>query len=124
MLHVVAGGLLILFSVWWLYFSKSAEDFLSSIRVPILWGYGHYFIFASIAAVGAGLAVNIDHITDHTALGDVGVSATITVPVAIFLCMLWFCKSVFNRVGRRMPFYLLLLSVPSLQLHSAPGQYY
>ncbi len=108
MLHVVTGGLLILFSMWWLYFSKQAEDFLASIRVPILWGYGHYFIFASIAAVGAGLAVNIDHITKQTALSDVGVAATITIPVALFLCMLWFLHV---RFQQNRPSYAILFTV-------------
>lgn len=90
LLAVIGGGLLILFSMWWLYFSKSAAKFLSSIRVPLTWGYGHYFVFVSAAAVGAGLAVNVDHIVGHTAIGDLGAAASITIPVAIYLCMLWF----------------------------------
>ena len=87
---VIAGGLLILFSLWWLYFSKSAYHFLTSRRKAFIWGYGHYFIFGAIAAVGAGLAVNIDHITAHTALNNTIASATVTVPVAFFLLMVWF----------------------------------
>lgn len=90
MLAVIAGGLLILFSMWWLYFSKSAEEFLSTKpAVSFGWGYGHYFIFASAAAVGAGLGVNIDHITEHTAIGDPVAAAAVTIPVALYLFMLW-----------------------------------
>ena len=89
LLSIIAGGLLILFSFWWLYFSKSAHQFLTSRKIAFIWGYGHYFIFGSVAAVGAGLAVNIDHITAHTAINDPTASAAITVPVAFFLLMLW-----------------------------------
>lgn len=87
---VISGGFLILFSMWWLYFSRSADHFLNTKpAVSFGWGYGHYFIFATAAVVGAGLAVNIDHIAGHTALGDAASAATITVPVALFLCTLW-----------------------------------
>ncbi|HKO84713.1 MAG TPA: low temperature requirement protein A, partial [Actinomycetota bacterium] len=53
-----AGGLLTVFGMWWLYFSKESHEFLTSLRAGIVWGYGHYLIFAAAAAVGAGLAVN------------------------------------------------------------------
>ncbi|MEL7833325.1 low temperature requirement protein A [Fodinibius sp. Rm-B-1B1-1] len=89
LLSVIAGGLLILFSFWWLYFSKSAHQFLNSRKIAFIWGYGHYFIFASVAAVGAGLAVNIDHVSAHTAISNFVASTVITVPVAFFLVMLW-----------------------------------
>ncbi len=53
---VAAGGLLIVFAMWWLYFARSAHRFLVSNRVSFVWGYGHFFVFAAAAAVGAGLA--------------------------------------------------------------------
>lgn len=89
LLGIIAGGLLILFSFWWLYFSRSAHQFLISRKRAFIWGYGHYFIFASIAAVGAGLAVNMDHITAETAINNTVASASITIPVGFFLLMLW-----------------------------------
>ncbi len=89
LLAVIVGGLLILFSFWWLYFSKSAHQFLTSRKRAFIWGYGHYFIFASVAAVGAGLAVNIDQVSAHTAISSSVASAAITVPVALFLFLLW-----------------------------------
>lgn len=89
LLTIIAGGLLIMFSLWWLYFAKPAHKFLTSNRVAFVWGYGHYFIFLSAAAVGAGLAVNVDHVTGHTELSDPVVAATVTVPAALFLCVLW-----------------------------------
>ena len=99
---IAAGGLLVLFSLWWLYFAKPAEPFLTSSRVAFVWGYGHYFIFAAAAAVGAGLAVNVDYATGHVALSRVGTRAALTVPVAVYLGALWILHlrpSVTGRAG-------------------------
>ena len=54
------GALLTVFAMWWIYFAKPAGEALVSNRVGFLWGYGHYFVFASAAAVGAGIAVVVD----------------------------------------------------------------
>jgi low temperature requirement protein LtrA len=84
-----AGGLLTVFAMWWLYFSKEAHEFLTSLRAGITWGYGHYLVFASAAAVGAGLAVNVDYLTHHAAVGPRTAAAAFTVPVALFLLAVW-----------------------------------
>jgi hypothetical protein len=54
------------------------------------WGYGHYLIFASAAAVGAGLEVAVGYDT-HTLhdVGPVAAAMATTVPVAIFLLSVW-----------------------------------
>lgn len=87
---VLSGGLLTVFSMWYLYFAKDADRFLTSNRVAFVWGYGHYLVFASAAAVGAGLTLGIDHAVGQAGLSDAAAGATVTVPVAIFLCVLWF----------------------------------
>jgi low temperature requirement protein LtrA len=84
-----AGGLLTVFGMWWLYFSREAHEFLTSLRAGVVWGYGHYLVFASAAAVGAGLAVNVDYLTDHAAIGARGAAAAFTIPVALFLLAVW-----------------------------------
>ena len=40
LLRAIAGGLLILFSMWWIYFADSAHQLLTSVRVAFQWGYG------------------------------------------------------------------------------------
>jgi low temperature requirement protein LtrA len=80
-----AGGLLTVFGMWWLYFAKESAQFLTSLRTAIVWGYGHYLVFGSAAAVGAGLAVNVDFITHHAAIGPRAAAAAFTIPVALFL---------------------------------------
>jgi low temperature requirement protein LtrA len=83
------GGLLTVFGMWWLYFAKESHGFLTSLRAGIVWGYGHYLIFASAAAVGAGLAVNVDYVTHDAAIGARGAAAAFTIPVALFLVAVW-----------------------------------
>ncbi len=61
LLPLVVGGLLIVFSMWWLYFRRDhAGLFEGSIRSTFLAGYGHYLVFASVAATGAALAAAVD----------------------------------------------------------------
>jgi low temperature requirement protein LtrA len=57
-----AGGLVLLFAMWWVYFlHDTGEALRSRPHLDFLWGYSHYFIFASAAAVGAGLEAAIAH---------------------------------------------------------------
>ncbi|MFG2600339.1 low temperature requirement protein A [Streptomyces sp. NPDC048462] len=86
---LVVGGLLTVFALWWLYFAQSAPKRLTTLRVALLWGYGHYFVFASAAAVGAGLALNVAHATGHGHLSDHAAAAVYTVPVAVFITLVW-----------------------------------
>jgi low temperature requirement protein LtrA len=87
---IVLGGLLIVFAMWWLYFAKPAARFLDTNRAAFVWSYGHYLIFASAAAVGAGLSVVIDQLTGHGELDVTAAGAAVTVPVAVYLLTLWF----------------------------------
>jgi low temperature requirement protein LtrA len=94
------GGLLTVFTMWWLYFAKEAERLLTSLRAAITWGYGHYLIFASAAAVGAGLAVNVDYLTDHAAIGGRAAGAAYTASVVLFLLTVWALQLRPHHVGR------------------------
>jgi low temperature requirement protein LtrA len=95
-----AGGLLTVFGMWWLYFSTEASELLTSLRAGIVWGYGHYLIFAAAAAVGAGLAVNVDYLTHHAAVGPRASAAAFTIPVALFLLAVWALQLRPHHLGR------------------------
>ena len=90
LLPLIIGGLLIVFSMWWAYFDRPVHDLLTSLGKAIVWGYGHYLVFAAAAAVGAGLAVNVDQVTHHTKISAAAAGAAVAIPVAIFLVCLWF----------------------------------
>ena len=96
-----AGGLLTVFAMWWLYFAKEAHELLTSLRAAIVWGYGHYLVFASAAAVGAGLAVNVDVVTHHAVIGPRAAAAAFTIPVALFLLAVWALQVRPHHLGRR-----------------------
>ena len=86
---LVVGGLLIVASMWWIYFTKPAQPLLERNRIAFVWGYGHLVIFASAAAVGAGLAVAVDQVTGHAHISAVAAGAAVGVPVALFLTTVW-----------------------------------
>ncbi|MFV0644185.1 MAG: low temperature requirement protein A [Sphingomonadaceae bacterium] len=96
LLHIALSGLVITFSMWWLYFCR--EEHLSSGNLgrAILWGYGHYIIYASGAAVGAGLALLVDIVSGHAEAsvrtGDIAVA----IPLAGYMLGLWFTRDRFN----------------------------
>ncbi|HET9269810.1 MAG TPA: low temperature requirement protein A [Vicinamibacterales bacterium] len=86
---IIAGGMLIVYSLWWIYFDRPAHDLLRTMRRAFVWGYGHYFVFASAAAVGAGLGVAVDRVGGHAAIGPVATGMAVAIPVASFLIGLW-----------------------------------
>jgi low temperature requirement protein LtrA len=89
LLPLIGGGLLIAYSMWWMYFDRPVHDLLTSLGKAIFWGYGHYFVFAAAAAVGAGLAVCVDEAAHHAKVSAVGAGAAVAIPVAIYLVCLW-----------------------------------
>jgi low temperature requirement protein LtrA len=97
---IAAGGLLTVFSMWWIYFAKPAAVLLAGgDHYGFIWGYGHLVVFSSAAAVGAGLAVAVDHETGHGALSRWGAGAAVTVPVALFLLTVWLLHVRPHRIG-------------------------
>ena len=62
---VVIGGLLLVFSMFWLYFKRSMMSAVSG-QTAFFFGYAHYFVLASSAAVGAVLAACVDLVQHHT----------------------------------------------------------
>ncbi|HYJ67346.1 MAG TPA: low temperature requirement protein A [Nocardioidaceae bacterium] len=87
---IIAGGVLTVFSMWWLYFAKDAHRVLVDNRVGFRFGYIHYLIFGAGAAVGAGLVVQIDQATGHSEIGDKTAAAALTIPVVLYLAATWF----------------------------------
>jgi low temperature requirement protein LtrA len=78
---LAASGLLIVFGMWWLYFDRPAHYLLTSLRTSLIWGYSHFAVFASAAAVGAGLEEAVEA-HDH-------IGWAIAVPVAVYVLGAW-----------------------------------
>jgi low temperature requirement protein LtrA len=87
---IAIAGLVLLFALWWLYFLEPSGDGLEvNRRLSFVWGYGHYGIFASLAAIGAALEVAVEMAGHHTEVQPRAVGLALAIPVAIFLVLLW-----------------------------------
>ncbi|MEU2155602.1 low temperature requirement protein A [Streptomyces sp. NPDC019396] len=108
---IAAGGILIIFSAWWIYFSVPVHERLRGNRESIPWGYGHFLIFASAAAIGAGLEVAVEQSVDKAHISLLGASAAVTIPTALFLLTVWYLHARhFKRTTAQQ--LLLPVSVP------------
>ncbi|QTD99083.1 low temperature requirement protein A [Streptomyces cyanogenus] len=99
LLPIAAGGLLIVFSAWWIYFVVPIHGHLRSSRRAFVWGYGHYFVFASAAAIGAGLEVAVEQAVGKAHISALSASAAVTLPTALYLLTVWALHSRHFKVG-------------------------
>jgi len=94
---LACGALVLIGAMWWAYFKhNAAEERDLQHDTAFLWGYGHYAVFAAVAAVGAGLNVAADLTHQEAEIGPITASLTVAVPVAIYLVAAWLV----NRSGR------------------------
>ncbi|MFF8958869.1 low temperature requirement protein A [Streptomyces sp. NPDC014894] len=89
LLPIAAGGLLIVFSAWWIYFAVPAHERLISNRQALPWGYGHVLIFGSAAAIGVGMEVAVERGVGVAHISSFAAGASVTVPTAVFLLTVW-----------------------------------
>ena len=89
------------FSMWALYFTREEHLETDAVSRALLWGYGHFAIFASAAATGAGMAVFHDVASGHAEIGFRSASLAIAVPLSIYLFMLWLIRDRFCVAGWR-----------------------
>jgi low temperature requirement protein LtrA len=86
---IIVGSLLIVYSMWWIYFDRDEDHLLDSASTAIAWSYLHLPIFAAVAAVGAGLVVAIEETSGHAHLGRVAVGTAVGAPIVVYLLSLW-----------------------------------
>ncbi|MFC4052760.1 low temperature requirement protein A [Actinomadura syzygii] len=87
---VALSGLVLLFALWWLYFLAPAGQGLSDRRErSYAWGYGHYGIFAALAALGAGLEAAVEAAGHEVRASSLAICYAVAVPVSVFVVLLW-----------------------------------
>jgi low temperature requirement protein LtrA len=89
LMSIATGGLLVVFSMWWVYFDRPAERVLEDRRFVFVWGYGHLPVFAAVAAVGAGIELSIDAATGHTEVSPYEAALAVAIPLAVFILLVW-----------------------------------
>ena len=82
---LVVGGLLLVFSLWWLYFKREHADLIGQgRRITWVFGYVHIIVFASVAAVGAALAAAVDVVQHSGSASPRTVALALAVPIALY----------------------------------------
>lgn len=99
LVHTAFSALVIVFALWWAYFARQEHLGSHTLSRALQWGYGHFFIFASGAAVGAGFAALVDIITHHAEVPLLVGDYAVAIPVAIYYASLWFVRDRFACKG-------------------------
>lgn len=89
LLTLCGAALIIVFTMWWLYFDHPRTDLIPTIQRAFFWGYGHYFVFVAIAAAGVGIELMIDYETGDTKLSPTATDFAMAIPVAMYLLGVW-----------------------------------
>jgi low temperature requirement protein LtrA len=113
---VIVGGLLTVYMLWWYYFERPMHERLTSFRRAFTWGYGHFFVYAGAAAIGAGLAVAVDQATGRAHVPAWVAGAAVAWPAALYVGSLWLLHGHDVRRGVRFlgpPAVLLLVLSPA-----------
>ncbi|MFD1935732.1 MULTISPECIES: low temperature requirement protein A [Nonomuraea] len=118
---LAVGALVIVFSLWWIYFEPETPEILTSNRAAIPWGYGHYVIFASIGAVGAAIEVVVAFVTGESALTRSQAGLAMAVPVAVYLVAVWVLHIRPHGYGRADSAAFLIAAVLVLLAPLAPS---
>lgn len=119
---LIVGGFLIVLSAWWYYFKMELGDLLT----PGTWdvfNLAHFLIFASVAALGAGLGTMVDMVQHEAHLSVTNANLTLGSIMAVYLLSLNFLYGWFGlplvRVFTGVGVAVLLLLIGALGL--APG---
>ena len=82
------GGLVAACSLWWIYFDFCSGHAPARERgAQYFWSYVHYFVFAAIAAIGAGVSLSVEWLTDaaHVRAPEWAVAMLVGGAVAVVL---------------------------------------
>ncbi len=82
-------ALVIVSAMWWLYFAVPQHGLITDLRAGMFWGYGHFLIFLSAAAIAPGIEVALQYATHEISLEATRAALTYTAPAAIYVLMVW-----------------------------------
>lgn len=111
---VIGAGLAMTFALWWTYFLIPSATILAVNRhKAFAWGYGHAFVYAAIAGVGAGLHVVAYVFDDHYHVSTFAAILAIALPVLVFMVALYALHTwLVGEFSRNLPVQSLALVLP------------
>ncbi|MFF4158355.1 low temperature requirement protein A [Streptomyces sp. NPDC001678] len=121
LLPIASGGLLLIFAAYWIYFAVPIHLHLASNRQAFLWGYGHYLILGSAAAIGAGIEVAVEESVGKAHISTFAASSCVTVPAALFMFCVWLIHSRHYKRGTAQQLVLPLSALAVLACTFAGG---
>ncbi|BBM84322.1 low temperature requirement protein A [Candidatus Uabimicrobium amorphum] len=118
--------------IWWIYFDFDYSSMLETGLSTFVWGYGHFFIFASIAAVGVGIQCILNEIlkgaTNKDILGIVLFSGSICVYLLALIAIQWTVQKKWKdpilRVRLAAAFIVLVIGYISTFLTAKMGVFF
>ena len=117
LLFLMVGGLIMMFTMWWAYFDNEVGDTLTTQKRVFGWGYGHFFIFISIAMIGASLAAAVDVATHQAHISDQMAGWLVAIPLVIYTGSLWLLHEAHQLEGLKKWFYplttIIVLCIPA-----------
>ena len=124
LIFLMIGGLLMMFTMWWSYFDTSIAERLNSRKMAFTWGYGHFFVFISIAAIGAGLAAAVDVVSHEALISSEKESYFVAISLIIYTTSLYLLHELHHQRGLKKLLYpLTVVIVLCIPLVIAPAGY-
>lgn len=121
LIFLTIGGVITMFTMWWMYFDRNIATQLNSHKQTFFWGYGHFFIFISIASFGAALAAAVDVATAHAHVSNFYEGCVIAITLVIYSISLWLLHDLPFLTGIGKWFYpisvVVILVIPFLVTH-------
>jgi low temperature requirement protein LtrA len=106
---LLVAGVGLAFGCWWTYFSVPwAEPLVRHRERSFVFGYGHLFVYAALAAMGAGLHVAAIALAGKAEIGAVAIVVSAALPFAIYAAVFYALYSLL--MATRDPFHIGLMA--------------
>jgi low temperature requirement protein LtrA len=106
---LLVAGVGLAFGCWWAYFAVPWGEPLARRRErAFAFGYGHLFVYAALAAMGAGLHVAAIALEGKAEIGAVAIVLSAALPFAIYAAVFYALYSLL--MATRDPFHIGLMA--------------